>query len=93
MTAQDVSLVQKPLAMDVLMKIILEDGITKTDIMRGYHDTMCKTVHYRISEMFHAGWIEYRMTADDSRRIFATNKGQFINSVVDSMLIEVEDIT
>jgi len=89
----DAELVKEPMAVDLIMRIVADEGRTKTEILRAYPDMVTRTIHYRLCEMFDLGWIEYRVTADTSRRIFATDKGQFINDVVDTMLIEVEDLS
>ena len=72
MTAQDVSLVQKPLTMDILMRIVTDEGQTKAQIMRSYDDLVNRTVHYRLSEMFDMGWIEYRDSVMSANAISAT---------------------
>lgn len=88
----DMELVKKPMAIDLIMRIVAEEGQTKTEIMRGYQDMVTRTIHFRISEMFDLGWIEYRDNAESSRRIFPTDKGLWIQDTISDMLREVEGL-
>lgn len=90
MTAQDVSLVQKPLTIDILMRIVTDEGQTMAQIMRSYDDLVNRTVHYRLSEMFDMGWIEYRDSVMSSKAIFATPRGQYIHEIVTDVLADIE---
>jgi len=88
----DMELVKKPMAIDLIMRIVAEEGQTKTEIMRGYPDMVTRTIHFRISEMFDLGWIEYKDSIECSRMIFPTEKGMWIQDAISDMLREVEGL-
>lgn len=81
----DMELVKKPMAIDLMMRIAVSDGQTKTEIMRGYPDMVTRTIHYRLCEMVDLGWIEYR-----DGRISPTSKGEYIYDAMKELLDEVE---
>ena len=59
-------------------------------VFGGSDDLVNRTVHYRLSEMFDMGWIEYRDSVMSSKAIFATPRGQYIHEIVTDVLADIE---
>ena len=88
----DRELIQKPLSIDLLVRLSEADGCTKSELMRSYHDLMAKTAYYRLCEMTDLGWIKYRSEPGARNRVCITDKGRDVCETVTDMLEYMEEM-